>query len=155
MTGHCSIWLDGCHSQPVPYSNNTGCPIYVCQQEHRTRILLVVKVFVFRKCHAHYLHVKDNCQQLLKNWHRSLVEDVVESKCRKPFTLWRVIDASRLRADFPDSSHCLPFTLVIYIYCWLAKVKWELCHGYYEREHTYMTKNSSNLDQNGVYNIMW
>ena len=22
-----------CHSQPVPYSNNTGCPIYVCQQE--------------------------------------------------------------------------------------------------------------------------
>ena len=21
-TGHCSVWLDGCHSQPVPYSNN-------------------------------------------------------------------------------------------------------------------------------------
>ena len=32
-TGHCSVWLDGCHSQPVPYSNNTGCPIDVCQQE--------------------------------------------------------------------------------------------------------------------------
>jgi hypothetical protein len=30
---HCSVWLDGCHSQPVPYSNNTGCPIDVCQQE--------------------------------------------------------------------------------------------------------------------------
>jgi hypothetical protein len=26
-TGHCSVWLDGCHTQPVPYSNNT------CQQE--------------------------------------------------------------------------------------------------------------------------
>jgi IS30 family transposase len=25
--------LDGCHSQPVPYSNNTSCPIDVCQQE--------------------------------------------------------------------------------------------------------------------------
>ena len=32
-TGHCNVWLDGCHSQPVPYSNNTGCPIDVCQQE--------------------------------------------------------------------------------------------------------------------------
>ena len=32
-TGHCSVWLDGSHSQPVPYSNNTGCPIDVCQQE--------------------------------------------------------------------------------------------------------------------------
>ena len=32
-TGHCSVWLDGCHSQPVPYSNNTGFPIDVCQQE--------------------------------------------------------------------------------------------------------------------------
>jgi hypothetical protein len=32
-TGHCSIWLDGCHSQTVSYSNNPGCPIYVCQQE--------------------------------------------------------------------------------------------------------------------------
>jgi hypothetical protein len=32
-TGHCSVWLDGCHSQPVPYSNNTGCSINVCQQE--------------------------------------------------------------------------------------------------------------------------
>jgi hypothetical protein len=30
---HCSVWLDECHSQPVPYSNNTGCPIDVCQQE--------------------------------------------------------------------------------------------------------------------------
>jgi hypothetical protein len=30
---HCSVWFDGCHSQPVPYSNNTGCPIDVCQQE--------------------------------------------------------------------------------------------------------------------------
>ncbi len=30
---HCRVWLDGCHSQPVPYSNNTGCPIDVCQQE--------------------------------------------------------------------------------------------------------------------------
>ena len=30
---HCSVWLDGYHSQPVPYSNNTGCPIDVCQQE--------------------------------------------------------------------------------------------------------------------------
>ena len=29
-TRHCSIWLDGCHSQPVPYSNNS---IDVCQQE--------------------------------------------------------------------------------------------------------------------------
>ena len=28
------VWLDGCHSQPVPYSNNAGCPIDVCQQEH-------------------------------------------------------------------------------------------------------------------------
>ena len=27
------VWLDGCHSQQVPYSNNTGCPIDVCQQE--------------------------------------------------------------------------------------------------------------------------
>jgi hypothetical protein len=25
-TGNCSVWLDGCHSQPVPYSNNTDCP---------------------------------------------------------------------------------------------------------------------------------
>ena len=25
--------LDGCHSQPVPYSNITDCPIDVCQQE--------------------------------------------------------------------------------------------------------------------------
>ena len=32
-TGHCGVWLDGCHSQPVPYSNNTGCPIDICQQE--------------------------------------------------------------------------------------------------------------------------
>jgi transcriptional regulator of met regulon len=32
-TGHCSAWLDGCHSQPVPYSNNTGSPIDVCPQE--------------------------------------------------------------------------------------------------------------------------
>jgi hypothetical protein len=32
-TGHCSVWLDGCHLQPVLYSNNTGCPIDVCQQE--------------------------------------------------------------------------------------------------------------------------
>jgi hypothetical protein len=32
-TGHCGVWLDECHSQPVPYSNNTGCPIYICQQE--------------------------------------------------------------------------------------------------------------------------
>ena len=31
-TGHCSVWLDGCYWQPVPYSNN-GCPIDVCQQE--------------------------------------------------------------------------------------------------------------------------
>jgi hypothetical protein len=30
---HCSVWLDGCHSQPVPYSNNTGSPIDVCQQK--------------------------------------------------------------------------------------------------------------------------
>ena len=28
-TGHCSVWLDGCHSQPVLHSNNTGCPIDV------------------------------------------------------------------------------------------------------------------------------
>ena len=27
-----AFWLDGCHSQPVPYSNN-DCPIDVCQQE--------------------------------------------------------------------------------------------------------------------------
>ena len=27
------VWLDGCHLQPVPYSNNTGCPIDVCQLE--------------------------------------------------------------------------------------------------------------------------
>ena len=26
-TGHCSVWLDGCHS------HNTGCPIDICQQE--------------------------------------------------------------------------------------------------------------------------
>jgi hypothetical protein len=32
-TGHCSFWLDGCHSQPVLYSSNIGCPIDVCQQE--------------------------------------------------------------------------------------------------------------------------
>ena len=32
-TGHCRVWLDGCHSQPVLYSNNTGCPIDVCQQQ--------------------------------------------------------------------------------------------------------------------------
>jgi hypothetical protein len=32
-TRHCSVWLDGCHSQTVPYSNNTGCPIDVCQQK--------------------------------------------------------------------------------------------------------------------------
>ena len=31
--GIAAFWLDGCHSQPVPYSNNTGCPIDVCQQE--------------------------------------------------------------------------------------------------------------------------
>ena len=31
--GHCSLWLDGCYSQPVSYSNNTGFPIDVCQQE--------------------------------------------------------------------------------------------------------------------------
>ena len=30
-TGHYNVWLDGCHSQPVPYSNNTGCPIHVCR----------------------------------------------------------------------------------------------------------------------------
>jgi hypothetical protein len=30
---YCRVWLDGCHLQPVPYSNNTGCPIDVCQQE--------------------------------------------------------------------------------------------------------------------------
>jgi hypothetical protein len=23
---HCSVWLDGCNSQPDPYSNNTGFP---------------------------------------------------------------------------------------------------------------------------------
>jgi hypothetical protein len=33
MTGHCSVWLVGYHSQPVPCSNNTCCPIDVCQQE--------------------------------------------------------------------------------------------------------------------------
>ena len=27
------VWLDGYHSQPVPYSNNIDCPIDVCQQE--------------------------------------------------------------------------------------------------------------------------
>jgi hypothetical protein len=32
-TGQCSVWLDGFHSQTVPYSNNTGCPIDVCQQK--------------------------------------------------------------------------------------------------------------------------
>jgi hypothetical protein len=32
-TRHCSVWLDGCHSQTVPYSNNTSCPIDVCQQK--------------------------------------------------------------------------------------------------------------------------
>jgi hypothetical protein len=32
-TGDCSVWLDECHSEPVPYSNNTGDPIYACQQE--------------------------------------------------------------------------------------------------------------------------
>ena len=28
-----AFWLDGCHSQPLLYSNNTGCPIDVCQEE--------------------------------------------------------------------------------------------------------------------------
>ena len=32
-TGHCSVSLDGYHSQSDPYSNNTGFPIDVCQQE--------------------------------------------------------------------------------------------------------------------------
>jgi hypothetical protein len=32
-TGHCSVWLDGWHSQPVQYSNNTGCPVDLCQQD--------------------------------------------------------------------------------------------------------------------------
>ena len=30
---HCNVWLDGCHSQPVSYSNNTGYHIDVCQQK--------------------------------------------------------------------------------------------------------------------------
>ena len=25
-TGHCSVWLDGCHSQPVPYSKQHWLP---------------------------------------------------------------------------------------------------------------------------------
>ena len=28
-TGYCNVWIDGCHSQPVPYSNKTGCPLDV------------------------------------------------------------------------------------------------------------------------------
>ena len=39
--GHCSVWLDGCHSQPVPYSNNTVCSIDICQQKQlRNRLKL-------------------------------------------------------------------------------------------------------------------
>jgi hypothetical protein len=38
MPGHCSVWLDGCHSQSVPYSRKTGCPIDVSTGTVRNRL---------------------------------------------------------------------------------------------------------------------
>jgi hypothetical protein len=38
MTGHCSVWLYGCHSQPVSYSSKTGCQIDVSTRTIRNRL---------------------------------------------------------------------------------------------------------------------
>ena len=38
MTGHCSVWLYGCHSQPVSYSSKIGFPIDLSTITIRNRL---------------------------------------------------------------------------------------------------------------------